>query len=227
MSGRASRERTGDRRATAPIPLAGDVSLREQAVDPARSALLLVDLQNGLCGEGERAAHPTRAEFFDRVRDVVVPAGQRLVHACRAAGVEVIYTVIESLTLDGRDRGLDHKISGIFAAKGSWEAQVIEPLAPDANDIVIPKTTSSLFNSTGFDHVLRNLGIESLMVMGVVTDQCVESTIRDGCDHGYLMTLVEDGCAAWSPHRHTESLQALKGYCRIRTSHQLLEEIPA
>ncbi len=216
-----------DKHATATIPLAGDVSLREQAVDPASSALLLVDLQNGQCGTEARAMHPTRAEFFDRVQDVVIPAGQRLIHACRAAGAEVIYTVIESLTLDGRDRGLDHKISGIFAAKGSWEAQVIEPLAPGDNDIVIPKTTSSLFNSTGFDRVLRNLGIESLMVMGVVTDQCVETTIRDGCDHGYLMTLVEDGCAAWSPHRHTESLLGLKGYCRVRTSRELVAEIAA
>ncbi|MYE22743.1 MAG: cysteine hydrolase [Gammaproteobacteria bacterium] len=216
-----------DRHAIATIPLAGDVALREQAVDPASSALLLVDLQNGQCGTDARAAHPTRAGFFDRVQEVVVPAGRRLIHACRAARAEVIYTVIESLTLDGRDRGLDHKISGIFAAKGSWEAQVIEPLAPSDNDIVIPKTSSSLFNSTGFDHVLRNLGIESLMVMGVVTDQCVETTVRDGCDHGYLMTLVEDGCAAWSPERHAESLLGLKGYCRVRTSRQLVAEIAA
>ena len=108
-----------DRHAIATIPRAGDVSLRERAVHPASSALLLVDLQNGQCGADAQATHPARAEFFDRVQEVVVPAGQRLIHACRAAGAEVIYTVIESLTLDGRDRGLDHKISGIFAAKGS------------------------------------------------------------------------------------------------------------
>ena len=214
-------------RKDATIPLAGDVSLREQVVDPESTALLLVDLQNGLCDTRARARHPTRVDFHDRVDQVVVPAGQRLIHACRAAGAEIIYTVIESLTLDGRDRGLDHKISGIFAAKGSWEAQVIEPLAPGDNDIVIPKTTSSLFNSTGFDHVLRNLGIERLMVMGVVTDQCVETTVRDGCDHGYLMTLVEDGCAAWSSHRHIEALRGLKGYCRVRSSRQLAAEIAA
>lgn len=214
-----------NRREIAAIPLAGEVSLRERAVEPASSALLLVDLQNGQCGEELRDAHPERSEFFGRVRETVIPAGQRLIGACRSAGVEVIYTVIESLTLDGRDRGLDHKISGIFAAKDSWEAQVIAPLAPEGNDIVIPKTSSSLFNSTGFDQVLRNLGIESLMVMGIVTDQCVETTVRDGCDRGYLITLVEDGCAAWSAHRHAESLQALKGYCRIRSSGQLVEEI--
>ena len=214
-----------DGRPTPVIPLAGDVALREQAVRPGRTALLLVDLQNGQCGECLRDAHPARSKFLDRVRDLVVPAGRRLIRACRGAGAEVVYTVIESLTLDGRDRGLDHKISGIFAAKGSWEAQVIEPLAPDDNDIVIPKTSSSLFNSTGFDNVLRNLGIESLMVMGVVTDQCVETTIRDGCDRGYLMTLVEDGCAAWSMHRHTESIRALGGYCRVRSSRQLVAEL--
>ena len=148
-----------------------------------------------------------------------------MIAACRGAGIEVIYTVIECLTLDGRDRGLDYKISGFHVAKGAWEAGMIEGLEPLENEIVIPKTSSSLFNSTNAEYVLRNLGIEYLLTLGIVTDQCVETAIRDGCDRGFLMTLIDDACATHSQERHDTSLEAVKGYCRTRTTDAVLEEL--
>ena len=207
------------------IPLAGDVSFRERAVEPDRTALLIIDLQKGLCGDDKLASESAHSYLHHRIGSVVVPNGQQLLDACRAIGVEVIYTVIECLTLDGRDRGLDYKISGLFAAKGSREAEVIDELAPLENEIVIPKTSSSLFNSTNADYVLRNLGIEYILVMGMVTDQCVETTIRDGCDRGYLMTVVEDACAAHSERRHEDSLSGIRGYCRQRTTAEVIAEL--
>ena len=207
------------------IPLPGDVALRQRAVEPDRTALLVVDLQKGEYNDEKCRAEPEHAYLWNRIRDVVVPNGQRLIAACRQAGVEVMYTVVESLTLDGRDRSLDYKISGIFAAKGSWEAEVIDELRPDPNDIIIPKTSSSLFNSTNFEYVLRNLRIEYLMVMGVVTDQCVETAVRDGCDRGFLITVVDDACATSSEARHRESLVGIKGYCRVRSTAQIIAEL--
>jgi nicotinamidase-related amidase len=207
------------------IPLEGDVSFRQRAVEPGRTALLVIDLQKGEYNPDRIAAEPEHAYLFDRIRDLVIPNGQKLLVACRAAGVEVIYTVIESLTLDGRDRSLDYKVSGIFFAKGSWGAQVLDELRPLENEIVIPKTSSSLFNSTNFEYVLRNLGVEYLMVMGIVTDQCVETAVRDGCDRGFLMTLIDDACATYSEQRHKESLIGFKGYCRVRSTDQILEEL--
>ena len=209
------------------IPLAGDVAFRERAVEPGATALLVIDMQNGGYNEEKVRDHPERAYFHARIAQAVIPNCRRLIAACRSAGIEVMYTVIECLTLDGRDRGLDYKISGLFAAKGSWEAQVIDELAPLDNEIVIPKTSSSLFNSTSFEYVLRNLGIEYLLVTGIVTDQCVETTVRDGCDRGFLMTVVEDACAAYSERRHEESLIGMKGYCRRRTTGEILDEIDA
>lgn len=141
--------------------------------------------------------------------------------------MEVIHTIVEALTLDGRDQSLDYKISGIFAAKGSWEAEVIDELKPLENEIVIPKTSSSLFNSTNFEYVLRNLGMEYVMVMGIVTDQCVETAVRDGCDRGFLMTVIPDACATFSQQRHDEGLVGFKGYCRSRTTDQIIAEIAA
>ena len=207
------------------IPLEGDVSFRQRAVEPARAALLVVDLQKGEYDAETRAQNTNHQYLHDRLRDVVIPNGQRLIAACREAGIEVMYTVIECLTKDGRDRSLDYKISGIFAAKGSWEAEVIDELAPGDDDIVIPKTSSSLFNSTNCEYVLRNLGIEYVMVMGMMTDQCVETAVRDGCDRGFLMTLVDDACATISEQRHREALAGFKGYCRVRTTAQLVEEL--
>ena len=207
------------------IPLPGDVAFRQRAVEPDRTALLVVDLQKGEYNDEKCRAEPEHAYLWNRIRDVVVPNGQRLIAACRQAGVEVMYTVVESLTLDGRDRSLDYKISGIFAAKGSREAEVIDELRPDPNDIIIPKTSSSLFNSTNFEYVLRNLRIEYLMVMGVVTDQCVETAVRDGCDRGFLMTVVDDACATSSEARHRESLVGIKGYCRVRSTAQIIAEL--
>ena len=207
------------------IPREGDVTFRQRAIEPDRAALLVIDLQKGHYNAARIGADPEHSYLHDQIENSVIPNGQRLIAACRAAGTEVIYTVIECLTLDGRDRSLDYKISGLFAAKGSREAEVIDELAPLDNEIVIPKTSSSLFNSTNFEYVLRNLGVEYLMVMGMITDQCVETTVRDGCDRGFLMTVVEDACAANSEQRHEESLIGIDGYCRRRITDELITEL--
>ena len=138
--------------------------------------------------------------------------------------MEVVYTVVECLTRDGRDGGLDDKVSGIFVPRGSWQAEVIDELRPDADCIVIPKTSSSLFNSANFEFVLRNLGVEYVVVMGILTDQCVETAVRDGCDRGFLMTLLDDACATHSAQRHREALHGFRGYCQVRTTEELLDE---
>ena len=207
------------------IPLEGDLGFRQRAVEPEKTALLVIDLQKGEYNDDKSAAEPEDRYLWDRIAQTVVPNGQKLLAACRAAGIEVIFTTIESLTLDGRDRSLDYKISGIFAAKGSWQAQVIDELRPLENEIFIPKTSSSVFNSTNIEYVLRNLGIEYILAMGIVTDQCVETAVRDGCDRGFLMTLIDDACATHSQERHDASLGGIKGYCRMRTTDQMIAEL--
>ncbi len=156
------------------LPLQGDVSFRERAIEPGRAALLVIDVQNGEYNEKLIKAEPQHEYFWSRLGKTVLPNGQKLLAACRGAGIEVLFTTVECYTLDGRDRSLDYKVSGIFFAKGSWEAQVLDELKPLPNEIVIPKMSSSVFVSTNISYVLRNLGIEYLMVMGLLTDQCVE-----------------------------------------------------
>ena len=206
---------------------------RNLPLKPTESALLFVDVQNF-------AAHPDGGEFqgmnkaefaaryswfFERLASEVVPNMIKIQAACRKAGVEVLYTTIESLTQDGRDRSLDYKITGFNVPKGSWDARVIDQLAPGEDEICFPKTSSSVFISTNIDYVLRNLGVRQLVISGLLTDQCVESAIRDACDLGYLVTQVTDACATYTTDRHNHSLSAINGYCRQVTTEALLAEL--
>jgi ureidoacrylate peracid hydrolase len=135
--------------------------------------------------------------------------------------------VIENMTRDGRDRSLDYKISGIDVPRGSSDAQVLDEIAPAEDEMVFRKTSSNLFISTNIDYVLRNLGVRSLIIAGIMTDQCVESAVRDACDLGYLVTVVIDACTTTSAERHEQSLIGIRGYCRQRTSDFLVAEISA
>lgn len=206
---------------------------RNLPLDVARSALLFVDVQNF-------AAHPDGAEFsglskqemeakygwfFDQLNSRVIPNMQAIQAACRGAGVEVMYTNIEALTLDGRDRSLDYKITGFLVPKGSWDGKVIDQIAPQGDEIVLPKGSSSVFMSTHIDYILRNLGVRQLIISGLVTDQCVESAIRDACDLGYLVTQVTDACLTYSQERHDNSLRTIKGYCRQVSTAELVAEL--
>jgi len=208
---------------------------REIALDPRHSALLFIDVQN-FCARpdgGEFKGIPAAeleakyGYYFDRLERLAVPNMQRLQRAFRAAGMELLYTTVESLTRDGRERSLDYKITGFNVPKGSWDGRVIDEIAPDDNEIWLPKGSSSVFVSTHIDYLLRCLEIRQLVICGVVTDQCVESAVRDACDLGYLVTLVPDACATYSQERHDNTLRAIKGYCRQCTTDELLAEIAA
>ncbi|NEX46712.1 isochorismatase family cysteine hydrolase [Pseudotabrizicola algicola] len=206
---------------------------RDIPVVPERAALLFIDVQNFSCHPdgAEWAMMPPderaqkRDPFLAHFNAETLPRMQRLQAAARAAGIEVMYTTIESLTLDGRDRSLDYKISGFNVPKGSWDGKVLEAIAPQGDEIVLPKSSSSVFVSTHIDYILRNLGVQQVIVSGVLTDQCVESAIRDACDLGYLVTQVTDACATFGPERQAASLNAIKGYCRQITTDALVREL--
>ncbi len=207
---------------------------RDVPVKRGATALLFVDVQH-YSAEGGGMYAELRAEeiearfgyFLLTMRERAIPNMQRLQNACRGAVIEVMYTVMESLTLDGRDMGLDYKISGLFCPKGSRDAGVIAAIAPEGDEIVIPKTSSSPFISTSIHYVLGNLGVRHLIVSGVLTDQCVDSTVRDACDYGYLVTLVTDACATLTEERHEASITNNRGYCRQRTTDEMVRELAA
>jgi ureidoacrylate peracid hydrolase len=206
---------------------------RDVPLVPGHAALLFIDTQNYNCRiDGGAYAGISDADrsrdygyFFACLETTVIPNWIRLQAACRAACIEVVYTVIASLTRDGRDRSLDYKISGFHIAPGTADARVIDALTPGPDEIVIPKTSSSVFISTNIDYLLRNLGVRSLVIAGLLTDQCVDSAVRDACDLGYLVTVVTDACATHTRERHESSLRNNAGYARQITTDALIAEV--
>ena len=197
---------------------------RERPFEAKKTCLLLIDTQNYVWNPEVAQRQP----YFDRqVREMVLPNLRRLIDAFRGAGAEVMYTVIENYTKDGRDRSLDYKVSNFFIGKGSWEAKVLDAIAPGDDDIVLPKTSSGVFNSTNIEYLLRNIGIDTLVVTGFLTDQCVDHTVRDAADRGFYPVCLPDACATHSEARHESALKAFAGYCRTMTTAQLLAAVAA
>ncbi|KAF4666581.1 hypothetical protein FOL47_004026 [Perkinsus chesapeaki] len=200
-----------------------------------KSALLVIDVQRqcSVAGEGiwadtSRADNPY---FFNQV-DNMLGNISKLLDATRKmeSHSDVIYTYIEALTADCRDASLDYKLSGgpsrpLLVPKGSKGAEILTRVRPEANDILIPKTSCSVFQSTNIDYVLRNLGTKHLVVVGQLTNQCVESCVRDAADLGYLVTVVEDACAALCQEDHSSALNNLKGFARIMSTAAVLTEL--
>jgi nicotinamidase-related amidase len=184
----------------------------------ATTALLFVDMQRIWV---DRAT----GYYHDRLHGGVLRNQQALLRAARDAGVQVLHTIIESLTRDGRDRSMDHKLSDIHVPKGDPSGAIIDALTPVENEIVLPKTSSGLFNSTPADYVLRNLGTTHLVVCGVITDQCVDMAARDAADRGYLVTVVEDACATYSAERHAAAIATLGGYADILDTPATVEHL--
>ena len=197
------------------IEFGGQTIRRSSDYEKGRVTFLLVDMQRIWAEPMMDPTHPHPADsyFMKRVHGTVIPNQVRILGACRAAGENVAHTIIESLTADGRDRSLDHKLSNMHVAKGAPEGAIIPALTPTPNEPVLPKTSSGLFNSTNADYVLRNLNTKFLIVAGIVTDQCVDMAVRDAADRGYWVTLAADACATYTEARHQAALAAFSGYC--------------
>ena len=178
-------------------------------LEPQHTALLLVDLQQGTCGDAQSQHRPG---FDHQFRSATLPAAQRALSAAREHRLEVIHTVIANLTHDGRDRSSDYKRCAMGFPPGSREATVLPELAPRADELVLPKSSSSPFSSTTLDYILRNIGIRTLVVIGILTDQCIDHTVKDAADRGYQVVCLTDACQAESLERHQAALACFTGY---------------
>lgn len=210
--------------------MAAKTDKREVNYRAGETTLLFVDVQKIFCLPGKDPAHPEMDAshyYYRRLASLVIPNQKRILAAARAAGVQVMHTIIEALTEDCRDVSLDHRLSNLMVPRGHPLAGPIDELTPLRNEIVLPKTSSGVFNSTNIDYVLRNLGTKYLIVAGVVTDQCVDMAVRDAADRGYMVTLPEDACATYTQERHDAALTAFGGYGWITNTDTVVSRLGA
>lgn len=180
--------------------------------DPRRSAVVVVDMQNGFASKG---GYLDRAGFDISDARTTIANCKRVIDAARARGVPVIHLQMgwhKDLHDAGRPHGgMWHKSVALrfmrqratqgypAIVRGTWDYAIIDELAPQGDDIVIPKTRLSGFFETNLDSVLRSRGIELIAFTGIATNVCVEATIRDALYRDYLCLLLEDASNAAGP----------------------------
>jgi len=215
-------------------------------LDLSRTAIVVVDVQRYLSStEAENLAtddEEKNSYLYNTSLPRAIGNISRLVNILRqyrdditnglSTGCEVIFTYLESLTDDNRDVSLDYKLSGPKLSQlpgPSNRAKFLSNLRPSTSDgrgdILIPKTSCSVFNSTNIAYVLRNLHVEQVIMVGQLTDQCVESAVRDAADLGFFVTVVDDACAATGVAEHAKGLAGMKGFSRIMKTDELLAEM--
>ncbi len=199
------------------------------------TGLLCIDLQYldaapgwGVFADAEKSGVPIEAQeyYFNRLEELVLPNVSKLQCGFRSSKLEVIHTRIQSMTMDGRDRGPGHKRLHLHAPPGSKEAEFLEQVAPVGDEIIINKTASGVFNSTNIEYLLRNLEITGLFIVGVYSNECVSTAIRDACDRGFHVTLISDACATVTPELQNATITTMKDrYARVLTTEEALAEL--
>lgn len=209
----------------------------EIKLDPKKTALLIVDMQNEFISReyGEAITFKETGEwerwipFHDRLDDIVIPQTKKLLDYFRSNGMEVTYGRIASLKPNGEDRSPVQKSegwNGMLIPIDSYGAQMVEELAPMSGEIVVNKTTDSVTTGTNYLQLIRNIGIKTVVVTGIVTDQCVASTVRGLADDGYQVICVEDCCAAPDIALHDAELKIMNCiYCNVLTADETIKVI--
>lgn len=203
------------------------------------SALMVVDMQHGFLDEGASLEVPKGRG--------ILPNIVRLVDACRSQQIPVIFTEFVYATmipcLRGDPFGPEHLpevpgeqtgfgfasnncLIGPGAGSGVESAKTVDTLAPREDELVIQAHTYDKFYGTHLDLALRSKGIQRLMLTGVTTDVCVNSTLIAASMQNYRVTAVTDGMATIHDHIHDACLQIWQNkFARLADTNQLLGEI--
>lgn len=192
-----------------------------------KPALIVIDMQNGFCdpdGFMNKIGldYTTSAEAIEPI--------SRLLAAARGASVPIFFTRY-SLNADYSDAGL---LLELFPAikdaggmiRGTWDADIVDALAPQDGEQVVDKTRYSAFYDTDLERQLRELGVDSLIVCGVTTNICVESTVRDAFFRDIRVIVPSDGTAAVTPELHEGALRDFEyGFGQVATVSELEEAL--
>jgi nicotinamidase-related amidase len=178
-------------------------------LDPAKTALLLIEYQNEFTSDGG-VLHGAVSAVMDKTG--MLPKTVALVDAARAAGVTIMHAPITFAPgygeLSRHPYGiLKGVVDGNAFVKGSWGAAIVDDLTPAEGDIIVEgKRGLDTFASTNLDFILRSKGIETLIIGGFLTNCCVESTMRSAYENGYRVITLTDCTAATSAEEHDNAI---------------------
>jgi nicotinamidase-related amidase len=202
-------------------------------IEPEKTALLLIDMQKLVsskallqealsAGLPERRAKEALQEYDQRVKRVVKNA-QRILKACRKRGYDVVHVKLGAQTSDPRHTAKINRKANFIVPMDAEKGEFFEEVAPAKGELVFAKTNGGAFTGTNLDFVLRNMDIQSLIVMGFLTDQCVLATTIDAGDIGYDVLLVEDACTGTTKENHDAVMRIARDvFLKTKSTQELL-----
>jgi nicotinamidase-related amidase len=209
-------------------------------IDLQTTALVIIDMQEYFLNPasplgrfGEKRMPGLRHYFLEQGATVVIPNLRRLLECFRTQHLRVIHATAASELPDGQDwiptlhqtnMVAQEQIGEVvYPARTDPWARIVAPLTPRPEEVIVNKTTYSAFTATSLDGLLRNLRIETLVLGGVVTNRCVETTARDATDRGYQVIVLGDATATYSPEAQEATLLSLEGaYGYVRTTDEVV-----
>ena len=187
----------------------------EALVDPAHTALVIVDMQNDFCHpDGVMARAGSDLSSFP----AAIATIKELIAAAREAGTLVVHVYAELTDLSGsaHSRGLvsERETVARLCRAGTWGAEIVEELAPRPGEPMVPKQRYSGFVGTRLGTLLRANGIRTVVVTGTAAQTCVDSTVRDAQMNDYRVVVPQEGVCSRGKHQHLRaaSLETLGLY---------------
>jgi nicotinamidase-related amidase len=209
---------------------------RKVQIDPRNTALVPVDLQYAsgspehglgklLASQGKLGDASYR---FKRIETHVVPNTLRLLQAFRASGARVVHVTLGCELPDFSDAPPSTKafFKGTNNTIGTREHEIIDVLKPHPGELVINKRTQGAFASTGIEGVLRSMGIQTIIVTGVSTNNCVETTAREASDRGFGVVMVSDATGTCSQVMQDHTLLGFRRlWGRVASTDEVVGEL--
>lgn len=197
----------------------------KQKIDLAHTAVIVIDMQNDYCAEGGFVSK--KGTDMSSVK-AMIPELQQFLAEARGKQARIIFiqmvTTESDLSGPAKDRLLRIGVANRSGIKGSWGAEFIPEIRPEPNDLVIAKNRYSAFIKTDLDKQLRDMDVKTLIITGVATNVCVESTARDGYMLDYYVVIPDDLIACADEKLQQNSLHNLGYYfATVTTSKEILQ----
>ena len=182
-------------------------------IDTERTAIVVVDMQNAFCSKG--GMFDVFGNLDEAKVSRVIEADKKVIEAGRSVGVKIVYLRMayrpDLANAGGPESPNYWKEPGLVAMRqhpewkgkfitiGTWDWEIIDELKPKPGDIVVDKNRFSGFPNTELNAILGTHNIKYLVFLGIATNVCVESTLRDAYFNEYFPILVKDGCGNAGP----------------------------